>query len=331
MNTSNENSFTGTDGLFIVRVNADGAYTFCNSLFQDTFFGGNELENSDLYTHVFEDDIEKLTEAIEFCVKSEGGCHSAITRQYSYNKQVYWVKWLCQALPISKSGEIEIQCVGMDITDVKNQEFNNKSNEEIRRLSILAEQTINGVVITDLDGRIQWVNEGYSRITGYKLDELKGKKPGQILQGEGTDVETARILRDNIRNRKSCDVEILNYTKDHSPYWVRIQLQPYYNESGDVTGFFALETDVTEKRKNEKEIKERQQLLEKIAELSPVIISIYDLQLKRNIYRSRSVLSFLGYNEEEKRSFVDKVKSDEFYGVFPDDVPFFKRLSCTVY
>lgn len=324
MNTSKENSFTGTDGLFIVRVNTDGAYSFCNSLFHDTFYGGNELENSNLYSQVFEDDIEKFAEAIKFCVKSEGGCHSAIIRHYSYNKQVYWVKWVCQALPINKPSEIEIQCIGMDVTDVKNQESDSKSNEEIRRLSILAEQTINGVVITDLDGRIQWVNEGYSRITGYKLDELKGKKPGKILQGEGTDIETARILSENIRNRKSCDVEILNYTKDNSPYWVRIQLQPYYNDSGEVIGFFALETDVTEKRKNEKEIKERQQLLEKIAELSPVIISIYDLQLKRNIYRSHSILSFLGYSQNEKREFVNKTKENEYYGVFPDDIPLLK-------
>jgi PAS domain-containing protein len=61
------------------------------------------------------------------------------------------------------------------------------SREELRRLAMVAERTSNAVVITDAAGHIVWVNAGFSRLTGYTLEEVVGRRPGGFLQCEASD------------------------------------------------------------------------------------------------------------------------------------------------
>jgi len=313
-------SITDMDGVFIVRTDSCGKITYSNSAYAKTFFSNGHGIGASRLTQVFQEDHYKLSDAVIRCLEKVGNRITVTIRQNSVCGKLMWIRWECVALINERTNSTEMQSVGLDITDVKEITTHYKVNEEVKRLSILAEQTINGVVITDLEGRIQWVNDGYTRITGYSLNELLGKKPGAILQGKGTDSNTAQALRENILNKKACDVEILNYSKEGIPYWVRIQLQPYYDDFGAVTGFFALETDVTEKRNHEREIRERKQLLEKIADLSPVVISLYDLRKKQTVYSSRSLLHLLGFSEQERIDIVDKVQNNQNYGICPEDV-----------
>lgn len=73
---------------------------------------------------------------------------------------------------------------------------------EKNRLAMIAECTSNAVIITDLKGRIQWVNSGFTRITDFTLDDAIGKKPGELLQFEKTDPRTVELLRQAIRTRQ---------------------------------------------------------------------------------------------------------------------------------
>ena len=59
----------------------------------------------------------------------------------------------------------------------------------------MAQKTQNGVIITDAQGCIEWVNEAFTRISGYVLEEMQGKKPGDVLQGPQTDPLTIAQLR----------------------------------------------------------------------------------------------------------------------------------------
>src|SRR5690606_31296410 len=93
-------------------------------------------------------------------------------------------------------------------------------------LALVAQNTTNGVVITDAEGRIEWVNAAFTRTTGYTLDEVKGRKPGHVLQGPLTDPATVAELRQAERAGHACHVEILNYTKQGTPYWQVIDMQP---------------------------------------------------------------------------------------------------------
>lgn len=123
-----------------------------------------------------------------------------------------------------------------------------RSESEAHLLGLVAARTNNGVVITDAQGKVVWLNEGFTRITGYHLDDLRGRTPGSVLQGPLTDPATVEYMRSQLRLHQGFTAEILNYSRDQRPYWLSIEVQPIRDASGSVTHFLAIETDITSRR-----------------------------------------------------------------------------------
>ncbi|MDL1862770.1 PAS domain S-box protein [Betaproteobacteria bacterium PRO7] len=121
--------------------------------------------------------------------------------------------------------------------------------EENRKLALVASLTSNLVVVTDAQRRIEWVNAAFERVTGYALDEVRGRKPGEFLHGpDGDDAVLGEIRRRLERGEPVHGVEIRNYAKDGRPYWLLLEIQPVRDASGAVVQFIAIESDVTELR-----------------------------------------------------------------------------------
>jgi PAS domain S-box-containing protein len=164
------------------------------------------------------------------------------------NGQLYW-----EAVSISPvkddAGRItHFVAVKEDITEMR------AAQEELAKLSLVASKTDNAVIITDREGRIEWVNDGFSRITGYTLAEVAGRKPGNILRGPLTDAETEGRIRASLASRKSFTEEILNYRKDGGTYWLSMTITPVLDEKGDVLRFVAIESDITGRKRTEEEL-----------------------------------------------------------------------------
>jgi PAS domain S-box-containing protein len=119
---------------------------------------------------------------------------------------------------------------------------------EFRKLALVAARTDNAVVVTDARGLIEWVNEGFVRTTGYTLEEVRGRKPGDLLQGPKTDPATVTFIRSRLAAQEGASTEILNYRKDGSTYWLSIEIQPVLDSEGRLTNFMAIERDVTLRR-----------------------------------------------------------------------------------
>lgn len=133
----------------------------------------------------------------------------------------------------------------VDVTEHKN------TQREIEKLSFVASKTINGVVIMDTEGHIEWVNDGFCRLTGYTRSEVKGLVPSDFLQGPETDPETAARIREKYNSLQPFSEEILNYTKAGEKVWFYIDVTPIFDEFGRLVNFIALETDITEKKEAE--------------------------------------------------------------------------------
>lgn len=146
---------------------------------------------------------------------------------------------------------------------------------ELEKLAIVARQVSNAVLITDLDGKTMWVNEGFTRISGFTLDEIINQKPGVLLQGPESSLETINEMRMAIKNRKPFSVEIINYNKEKSPYWIEISCNPMLDKNGEIIGFIAIEADISDRKKIEL------QLLKSTADL--------ELQLKETIQAQRRI------------------------------------------
>lgn len=122
--------------------------------------------------------------------------------------------------------------------------------EEVERrvqfetLSLVANKTDNSVIITDANGLIEYVNPGFTRMTGYEYDEAIGKKPGSILQGPDTDPETIKRISAQLSAQKPFYDEILNYTKGGEEYWISLAINPVFDDAGKLQRFISIQANV---------------------------------------------------------------------------------------
>jgi len=136
-----------------------------------------------------------------------------------------------------------------NITERKNIE------KQLHKTSLIAEETDSAIIITNVTGEIEWINRGFTKLTGYTLNEVLGKIPGDILQGPDTDQKTVKEIAIHLDKRKNIECDILNYTKDGRPFWNHIQIQSVFNEEGTLVNFISIQRDITEKRELEEIIK----------------------------------------------------------------------------
>ncbi|MDI1247728.1 MAG: ATP-binding protein [Lacunisphaera sp.] len=117
-----------------------------------------------------------------------------------------------------------------------------------QRLALVAERTTNGVVITNPAGEIEWVNAGFSRITGHAFEDALGRKPGHLLQGPRTNPATVAFIRERLTADLGFEAEILNYHRDGREYWAAIEVQPLRDAGGRLIGFMGIESDITARK-----------------------------------------------------------------------------------
>lgn len=166
------------------------------------------------------------------------------------NGELYWESASISPIKDSDGNVTHFIAVKEDITAIK------EAQEELAKLSLVASKTDNAVIITDKDGFTEWVNDGYTRLTGYTLSESLGKKPGHLLQGPLTDAATVERIGTHLKNRTNFTEQILNYHKSGSPYWVSMNVTPIFNDAGELIRFISIESDVTERKKFEEALEQ---------------------------------------------------------------------------
>jgi PAS domain S-box-containing protein len=157
----------------------------------------------------------------------------------------------------------------IDLTSIKAAETELKqSRAEARRLALVAKRTDHAVVITDPQGRVEWVNEGFTRATGFTFEEVSGSTLGNILQGPGTDEDIAsrNLIRKRIEAGLPFDTLLMNQTKSGRLYYGHTEGQPLLGRNGELTGFMSIERDVTRERRSAR-------LLEAVSSISSMLLS----------------------------------------------------------
>ncbi len=139
---------------------------------------------------------------------------------------------------------------------------------ESERLALVASRTHNAVIITDANARTVWVNEAFTRITGYRPDEVIGRTPGSVLQGADTDPQTMALMRAKIRACEPFRTEVLNYRKDGSKYWLDLEVQPVFDAAGEVVQYIAVEQEITARKETEQRLREQSARLEEQGRLA---------------------------------------------------------------
>jgi methyl-accepting chemotaxis protein len=120
----------------------------------------------------------------------------------------------------------------------------NADFKQFEMLSNVVSNTSTSVLITDKNGLVEYVNPGFEKLSGLTLAEVKGKKPGVLLQGEQTDKETVKRISQKLKAREPFYEEILNFDKAGVPYWIVLSVNPIFNKKGEHTGFVGVSSDV---------------------------------------------------------------------------------------
>lgn len=145
--------------------------------------------------------------------------------------------------------------------NVRDIEKEHQIEAELRKLSLVANRTSNGVLIVDAQSRVEWLNESYQKLSGYSLEEARGRTMSELVHGsKSLKVNEGRLAR-LIESAKPFRVENINYHKNGSEYWVESIVTPIFDENGVLTNYISIETDITERKMEEISFQENMQLI----------------------------------------------------------------------
>lgn len=116
-------------------------------------------------------------------------------------------------------------------------------------LAVLGKAPV-ALVVTNRHREVEWANAAYTVLTGWKLEEMKGRNPRSFLHGEKTSSEAIARLAVKLRSGLPIrGIEVLNYRKSGEPYWTSMSIEPFVDASGEIAKYVALVCDIT-KQKN---------------------------------------------------------------------------------
>ncbi|MEM6816193.1 MAG: PAS domain S-box protein [Bacteroidota bacterium] len=190
----------------------------------------------------------------------------------------------------------------IDITDLK------KYEEEQRKLSLIAKTSASYAAITDVNGVCTWANESLEKMCGFTPQELIGKKPGDVLQGKDSSKETIEEMSLALKNKKPFDTIILNYKKDGTPFYNHIVCQPLYDDNKKHSGFFASQTDVTERIKSKKEKEEMSDRLDFALTSANLAVIDWDFKSGKCFIHGDSFFDVIGLDKSSFRPEHDYCK-----------------------
>lgn len=127
--------------------------------------------------------------------------------------------------------------------------------EELEKLSIVARETDNAVMIMDKNGNFEWINEGFTRMFEYSYEQLISEVSKNII-GKATSEEIRELVNKCFNEKKTVSYELKTKTRSGKNFWVQTTLTPITNEKGEISKIVAIDSDINNIKKAEKEIKE---------------------------------------------------------------------------
>jgi PAS domain S-box-containing protein len=172
-----------------------------------------------------------------------------------------------------------------------------RSEAALRNLWRAVEQSPASVVITDLEGRIEYVNPQFTRATGYTAAEVLGQNP-RLLKSGRTSPRVYRDLWETITAGGVWQGELCNRRKDGTLFWENATISPVRDERGATTSYVAVKEDVTARRRAAEDLAKSEAYFRSIIENSRDVIAVLDSSGVGR-YASPSVESTFGFKPEE--------------------------------
>lgn len=221
---------------------------------------------------------------------------ACFVNSYGYN-----VTCLINATPLFEEEGKKVGSFAL-ITDITRQK---EAEKALKKLSNSVEHSPSTVVITDKQGKIEYVNPKFTEITGYLAEEAMGQTPS-ILNARLQPSEFYRDLWQTILSGKEWRGEFCNKRKNGEIFWESASISPILDEKGEITHFVAVKEDITEKKKAGEELAKREKLLDGISN------AVSELIANPNPDDAlQKALSIIGQKADADRAFVFKNSKSE--------------------
>lgn len=145
--------------------------------------------------------------------------------------------------------------VERELREARKRREHRRTAEDLKKLSMAVEQSPSTVVITDLEGKLEYVNPKFTELTGYSYHEVIGQNPS-ILNSGLQSKELYKELWDTILAGNTWQGEFHNRKKNGDLYWEMATISPMINENGETTHFIGVKEDITACKLAEQELRE---------------------------------------------------------------------------
>ncbi len=230
-----------------------------------------------------------------------------------------------QKIPVEiETCSIESSKGNLIVLAIRDTTLKNDTELEIRKLSIAVEQSANTILITDVNGTIEYVNKAFTKITGYSFEEAINQNP-RILKSGKMDNTFYKELWLTISSGNQWEGEFLNRKKNGELYWENSTITPVKSKEGEIVRYIAIKEDITSRKLAEQALKKSEEQYRTLVTNVPGTIYRCAFNKARTIfYISNSVFALTGYFADELNRYANR----KFIKIIhPDDV---KRVQDTI-
>lgn len=295
-------------------VSMDGTLIYSNETFSKMHgYEIDEIMGLNLMSLHSEQHHSRVIELLDL-IKSKGGFASEEVWRIKKDGTLFPSLMSASVVVNSKNIPQFMSATVLDITDIKQKE------NEIRKLTIAIEQSPFAVVITDLDGYIQYVSPAFEVITGYKSEEVIGQHT-RILSSGTTSKEVYKSLWKAILSGQVWSGEWINKKKNGELFHEAISITPIKNEMDEISYFLAIKENITQRKNVEEALIKSEQQFRLLFSESPVSILIHDKDTGEIIDSNPETLRMLGLSQQhEIVDFIEKYDTENFFHQYLDIV-----------
>lgn len=147
--------------------------------------------------------------------------------------------------------QLEISTEQIKYSLSNEQKINSVADQQIKVLAKVVAQVNEAIIITDGNGKVEWVNDGFTKINGFTLEEVKGKELSNILYGSITDRELIKSISEKLIIGESVMEEIQTYNKRGNPIWLSISINPIFDDTGEIVNYISIQNNITNRKGKE--------------------------------------------------------------------------------
>ena len=281
----------------IWETNIDGLYTYVSPQFENLLgYSFEETIGNTPFSFIADNNISKIIKQSDAIVEKATPFNSLVNKYKHKNGEIHYFE--TSGVPVyNHVGKLSgYRGVSRDITK------RYLAERELHKLSMVVQQSPNTVIITNLEGKMEYINPAGCALSGYTSDELTGMNPS-IFSSGSTPPETYKVLWKTLKSGNEWKGIFHNKKKTGELYWESAFIVPLRDKEGNITNYLGVKEDITTKLQSETALIESEERYRQLFESSPDAIILADAETGMLIDANTAACVMLGRPLDELKQF----------------------------